>query len=116
MQINKMWGIASCMAGMALLSLLKLARGVTLTATGNLVAPPLHVTKNILLPALYEMGKDYVTSVTHICMQDKQVSHRHQEHPPVFCRHGVGRYTRGKPLSNPPFHGYHGRDLVEVVS
>jgi hypothetical protein len=81
-----MWGIASCMAGMALLSLLKLARGVTLTATGNLVAPPLHITKNILLPAaLYEMGKDYVTSVTHICMQDKQVSHRHQEHPPVFA-------------------------------
>eukprot|EP00978_Attheya_sp_CCMP212_P038178 scaffold186698_cov55-Attheya_sp.AAC.2 len=57
-------------AGMASLSLLKLAGGVTLTATGNLVAPPLHVTKNVLLPALYEMGKDYVTSVTPIRVQD----------------------------------------------
>ena len=44
--------------------LLKLAGGATLSTTGRLVAPPLRVTKDILLPSMWHAAKDYASSVT----------------------------------------------------
>jgi hypothetical protein len=50
----------------ATLELLKFAGGATLSTTGKLVAPPLYVTRNIILPNLWHACQDYITSSTPV--------------------------------------------------
>jgi hypothetical protein len=52
------------------LELLKMAGGVTLSTTGKLASPPLHVTRTVLLPALWQTLADYLTSVTPLRVKD----------------------------------------------
>ena len=52
------------------LELLKMAGGVTLSTTGKLVSPPLHVTRTILLPALWNALVEYVHQVTPMRVKD----------------------------------------------
>lgn len=52
------------------LDLLKMAGGATLSTTGKLVSPPLHVTRTVLLPALWQTLTDYLTSVTPLRVKD----------------------------------------------
>lgn len=49
---------------MGILDVLGTAAGVTLSTTGKLVAPPLHLTKNILLPGLLALIVDTLDSIT----------------------------------------------------
>jgi hypothetical protein len=53
---------ASALAGT--IEVLRLAGGLTLTATGKVVAPPLHVTRTVLLPALWAASMDYFANRT----------------------------------------------------
>jgi hypothetical protein len=46
------------------LEFVKLAGGVTLSTTGKLVAPPLHITRTILLPGLIAALAEYIDQVT----------------------------------------------------
>jgi hypothetical protein len=46
------------------LEFLKLAGGVTLSTTGKLVAPPLHITRTILLPGMIAALAEYIDHVT----------------------------------------------------
>ena len=55
-------------AGM--LDLLGTAAGVTLSTTGRLVAPPLHVTRTVLLPAILDLIVDTLDSITPQKVQD----------------------------------------------
>jgi hypothetical protein len=48
----------------ATLELLKFAGGATLSTTGKLVAPPLYVTRTIILPNLWHAVVDYISSST----------------------------------------------------
>ena len=50
---------ASALSGT--IEFLKVAGGLTLNATGKVVAPPLHVTRTVLLPALWAASMDYVS-------------------------------------------------------
>jgi hypothetical protein len=54
----------------ATIDLLKLAGGMTLNTTGKLVAPPLHVTRTVLLPALFYGLFDFIKGNTPIRLQD----------------------------------------------
>ena len=47
-----------------ILDVLGAAAGVTLSTTGKLVAPPLHVTKTLLLPGLLALFVDTLDAVT----------------------------------------------------
>ena len=49
---------ASALSGT--IEFLKVAGGLTLNATGKVVAPPLHVTRTVLLPALWAASVDYL--------------------------------------------------------
>ena len=53
---------ASALSGT--IEFLRLAGGLTLNATGKVVAPPLHVTRTVLLPALWAATLDYLSSRT----------------------------------------------------
>lgn len=53
-----------------ILDLLGTAAGVTLSTTGRLVAPPLHVTQTILLPAILDLLVDTLDSITPKKVQD----------------------------------------------
>ena len=53
---------ASALSGT--IEFLKVAGGLTLNATGKVVAPPLHVTRTVLLPALWAATVDYIHSRT----------------------------------------------------
>lgn len=46
------------------LGALNVAAGVTLSTTGQLIAPPLHVTKTVLLPALVALFIDTLDAIT----------------------------------------------------
>ena len=46
------------------LEFLKLAGGITLSTTGRLVAPPLHVTRTFILPNLWQASLDAVAHAT----------------------------------------------------
>jgi hypothetical protein len=59
---------ATALAGT--LELLKQVGGVTLSTTGALVAPPLHVTRTILLPHLWAAAKDYLTTASPVRLKD----------------------------------------------
>jgi len=48
----------------ATLEFLRIAGGVTLSTTGKLVAPPLLVTRKIVLPSLWHAMVDYISTVT----------------------------------------------------
>ena len=50
--------------------LLKAAGGATLSTTGRLVAPPLRVTQQVLLPSLWSAAKDYALFLTPQRVQD----------------------------------------------
>lgn len=52
------------------LELLKMAGGVTLSTTGKLVYPPLHITRTILLPTLWNALIDYLGQVTPLRVKD----------------------------------------------
>ena len=53
---------ATALAGT--LELLRVAGGFTLSTTGKLVAPPLHVTRTLLLPHLFAASMDYIQHAT----------------------------------------------------
>jgi hypothetical protein len=48
----------------ATLELLRMAGGATLSTTGKLVAPPLYITRTIILPNLWHATLDYIASIT----------------------------------------------------
>ena len=52
------------------LDVLKLLGGVTLSTTGKLAAPPLHVTRTFLLPSLWAALVDYVSSTSPTRLRD----------------------------------------------
>mmetsp|Transcript_27183 Transcript_27183/g.41340 ORF Transcript_27183/g.41340 Transcript_27183/m.41340 type:complete len:673 (-) Transcript_27183:69-2087(-) len=52
------------------LGLIKLAGGITLSTTGKLIMPPLRITKEIILPALWEATKEQVNSYTPQRLKD----------------------------------------------
>ena len=52
------------------LELLKLAGGLTLSTTGKLVAPPLKVTQQILLPSLWAAISDFIRQATPTRVKD----------------------------------------------
>jgi len=53
-----------------ILDVLGAAAGVTLSTTGKLVAPPLHVTKTLLLPGLLALFVDTLDAITPLWVQD----------------------------------------------
>ena len=53
-----------------ILDVLGTAAGVTLSTTGKLVAPPLHVTKTLLLPGLLALFVDTLDAITPLWVQD----------------------------------------------
>lgn len=59
---------ASALSGT--IEFLKVAGGLTLNATGKVVAPPLHVTRTVLLPALWAAAVDYLSASTPIRAKD----------------------------------------------
>lgn len=52
------------------LGLMKLAGGITLSTTGKLIMPPLKITKEIIIPALWEATKDRVSFYTPQRLKD----------------------------------------------
>jgi hypothetical protein len=52
------------------LELLKMAGGATLSTTGKLIQPPLHVTQHLLLPALWGALKDFLNQYTPLRVKD----------------------------------------------
>lgn len=52
------------------LELLKIVSGATLSTTGKLIQPPLHVTQQILLPALWGAFKDFLNQYTPLRVKD----------------------------------------------
>ena len=52
------------------MELLKQVGGVTVSATGALVAPPLHITRTVLLPNLFAALKDYISSNSPVRLKD----------------------------------------------
>lgn len=53
-----------------ILDVLGAAAGVTLSTTGKLVAPPLHVTKTLILPGLLALFVDTLDAITPPWVQD----------------------------------------------
>ncbi|KAL7557862.1 hypothetical protein ACA910_010913 [Epithemia clementina (nom. ined.)] len=60
--------LASALAGTV--GFLKLAGGLTLTATGKVVAPPLHITRTVVLPQLWAATVDAVSQATPQRLKD----------------------------------------------
>ena len=52
------------------IELLKQVGGVTVSATGALVAPPLHITRTVLLPSLFAALKDFIASNSPVRVKD----------------------------------------------
>lgn len=52
------------------LELLKIMGGATLSTTGKLVQPPLHIAQSVLLPALWSGLVDYLNQVTPLRVKD----------------------------------------------
>jgi hypothetical protein len=52
------------------IELLKQVGGVTVSATGALVAPPLHITRTVLLPSLFAAFKDFIASNSPVRLKD----------------------------------------------
>ena len=52
------------------IELLKQVGGVTVSATGALVAPPLHITRTVLIPSLFAAMKDFISSNSPVRLKD----------------------------------------------
>jgi hypothetical protein len=70
---DKILGAAAGAGSSALwssLELLKLAGGWTLSTTGKLVAPPLKVTQEVVIPSIWNAVVDYICDITPTRVQD----------------------------------------------
>lgn len=87
------------------------AAGVTLSTTGKLVAPPLHVTKTVLLPGMLALVIDTLDTITPPRVQDWfRILSSSVHHVMVV----LGSTERGQNFSNQLYVVLH--DILQVFS